>query len=169
MRCVALLRGINVGGKNLIRMANLRCWVEELGFQDVTTYIQSGNVLFEAENSNMARAQIEAKLAAEERPVRAVLRTAEEMRALIAASPFGPDADKRHVVTFLDGPGSSTDLVSASPALEVVLRREQEVFFHYEVVNGRVPDPNKLCEKALGVVATTRNWPVVRALAQLML
>ena len=55
MRYVALLRGINVGGKTLIKMADLKTCVEELGLEDVSTYIASGNVLFETRKRDPAR------------------------------------------------------------------------------------------------------------------
>lgn len=55
MRYLALLRGINVGGKNIIRMTELRTSLERVGFRNVTTYIQSGNVLFESKLKNLAR------------------------------------------------------------------------------------------------------------------
>ena len=54
-RYVALLRGINVGGKNLIKMTDLKACFEALGFENVSTYIQSGNVLFSANKSNQAK------------------------------------------------------------------------------------------------------------------
>lgn len=60
---VALLRGINVGGRNIVRMAELRAAFEELGFEDVTTYIQSGNVLFRT--AGRKRTEIAARLEAE--------------------------------------------------------------------------------------------------------
>ena len=65
-RHVALLRGINVGGKNVIKMADLKACFHENGFEDATTYIQSGNVLFEATGSSEAdlAARIERMLAA---------------------------------------------------------------------------------------------------------
>lgn len=61
VRYVAFLRGINVSGKNIIKMEDLREIFDSLGFKNTTTYIQSGNVLFEADENNV-RASIEKKL-----------------------------------------------------------------------------------------------------------
>lgn len=166
-RCVALLRGINVGGRNIVRMADLKRWVEEIGFIDVSTYIQSGNVILNAPDTAEVAGRIEEKLALEGSPGKVIVRTAEQMRKLVAVSPFSPDADKSHIVTFLGSPGG-VGLDSPTPHLQVVLQRPSEVFFHYEVVDGKLPDPNKLCERTLGVPATTRNWGVVQAIARLM-
>ena len=166
-RCLALLRGINVGGRNIVKMADLRRWLEELGYLKVSTYIQSGNAIFLAGSSEGTSQRIEEKLAQEGSPGRVIVRTLDQMREVVSSSPFAPEADKSHIVTFLSGPGL-LELSSAPPHLQVVLQRPQEVFFHYDIVDGKLPDPNKLCEKTLGVAATTRNWGVVQALARLM-
>lgn len=55
MKYVALLRGVNVGGKNLIKMSALKTAFEESGFTDVRTYINSGNVVFDTEEKNLAK------------------------------------------------------------------------------------------------------------------
>ena len=65
-RFIALLRGINVGGKNIIKMADLKAAFERRGFQDVTTYINSGNVLFGSELDESAAQAVCEKLIAEE-------------------------------------------------------------------------------------------------------
>ena len=90
-RCVALLRGINVGGKNKVAMADLRAAFEEDGHSDVTTYIASGNVLF---STTAARATLEDRL---ERvlerafglPLVVVVRTHAQLRAVVAGAPDG--------------------------------------------------------------------------------
>jgi uncharacterized protein (DUF1697 family) len=76
MRYVALLRGINVGGKTLIKMKDLQGCIEELGFDDVSTYIASGNVLFESDKRDTARLQTKIERAIEQRfrlPVKVVV------------------------------------------------------------------------------------------------
>jgi uncharacterized protein (DUF1697 family) len=166
-RCLALLRGINVGGRNIVKMADLRRWLEEIGYLEVTTYIQSGNAIFLAASSEGVSKRIEEKLAQEGSPGRVIVRTLDQMREVVSSSPFAPEADKSHIVTFLSDAGGG-ELVSASPHLQIVLQRPQEIFFHYDIVDGKLPDPNKLCEKSLGVSATTRNWGVVQALTRLM-
>lgn len=100
---VALLRGINVGGRNLVRMAELRDTFEELGFEGVSTYIQSGNVLFSA--PRRPRAELAAAL---ERDLsdrfgielKVVLLTAAQMRAVVEDAPsgFGAETDRCDVL-----------------------------------------------------------------------
>ncbi|GAA0133781.1 DUF1697 domain-containing protein [Paenibacillus sp. YSY-4.3] len=88
---IALLRGINVGGKNIIKMAELRrVFEEELGFERVQTYIQSGNVLFESsEEQSVLRKRIEQESeSAFGISVSVILRTALELRSIAARCPF---------------------------------------------------------------------------------
>jgi uncharacterized protein (DUF1697 family) len=106
LRYVALLRGINVGGKTLIKMDALRECVAALGHVDVRTYIASGNVLFES--SERSGAQLDARLehAIEQRfglPVRVVVRSAREIQRIADGVPEAwiGDADLRVTVAFL--------------------------------------------------------------------
>ena len=108
-RFVALLRGINVGGKNVIRMADLRACFEADGFDDVRTYIQSGNVLFTASGSPAAlTARIERMLiSAFDYEATLVVRSARQVRAIVDAAPerFGADRERfRSDVIFLIPP-----------------------------------------------------------------
>jgi len=111
-RYVALLRGINVGGKNLIRMTDLLARFEEHGFEDVSTYIQSGNVLFRTGSRGDARsddgaltARIEQMLAgAFAYPGTVTLRSHSQMRSVVEEAPggFGTEPDRyRYDVIFL--------------------------------------------------------------------
>ncbi|MBX5491917.1 MAG: DUF1697 domain-containing protein [Chloroflexi bacterium] len=107
---VALLRGINVGGNHLIKMPELRLCFETLGFGNVATYIQSGNVLFEAAEQEPAdlTARIEEALAAQfGYAARIVLRSHDQMRAIVAGAPagFGNQPERyRYDVIFLREP-----------------------------------------------------------------
>jgi uncharacterized protein (DUF1697 family) len=121
---VALLRGINVGGKNLIKMADLKACIEALGFTDVRTYIQSGNVIFSTEESDQALVieQIEAALSSTfnyQLPV--IVRSAGEMKEIVARAPdgFGSEPDSyRYDVIFLKEP------LTAAEAMQVVTTKE---------------------------------------------
>ena len=102
-RYVALLRGINVGGKNLVRMADLRVAVEEMGLADVATYIQSGNLLFSAprQRRDDLAARIESELTGRfglEQKV--VLLTEAQLRGVVEGAPrgFGAESDKCDVI-----------------------------------------------------------------------
>ena len=108
-RYVALLRGINVGGRNKVAMADLRATFEAAGYEAVTTYIQSGNVLFE---SDAPRAELEGAIEAtlERRfgvPLVVVVRSHRQLRSVVARAPdgFGQEPDRFHSdVVFLRAP-----------------------------------------------------------------
>jgi uncharacterized protein (DUF1697 family) len=109
-RYVTLLRGINVGGKNPIKMADLKACFERRGFEDVATYIQSGNVLFGSRDSGIASLteRIERMLAASfDYEASVVVRSRAQMQAIVAEAPegFGGDPVKhRSDVVFLKPP-----------------------------------------------------------------
>jgi uncharacterized protein (DUF1697 family) len=116
---VALLRGINVGGKNRIPMAGLASCFEDAGYTDVRTFIQSGNVVFRADRGEQA-----ALIGAVERMLAdtfdyhatIALRDREEMRAVVAAAPpgFGGEPDRyRYDVLFLMPPLASEEVLGA--------------------------------------------------------
>jgi uncharacterized protein (DUF1697 family) len=110
---VALLRAVNVGGTGKLPMTDLRAMGEACGFANVRTFIASGNLLFES-NADEAtlKAAIEVPLAAYAgKPVPVFIRSADEIRAVVAADPF-PDAHpSRHLVYFYDTPPSE-DLIA---------------------------------------------------------
>lgn len=125
MRYVALLRGINVGGKNLIKMPALKACFEEHGFDDVSTYIQSGNVLFASRERRAAELtrRIERMLADRFHGYAAsiVLRSQRQMRAIVDGAPhrFGAEPSRfRYDVLFLKPP------LTAATAMKEVRMRE---------------------------------------------
>jgi uncharacterized protein (DUF1697 family) len=103
-RYVALLRAVNVGGTGKLAMAELRAMAEGLGLANVRTYIASGNLLFE---SNLNEAEVKAALETRletyaRKPVSVLVRSAEEMAAILAANPFPDAKGSRYLVYFLD-------------------------------------------------------------------
>lgn len=95
---VALLRGVNVGGKNMIRMASLKASFEGMGFGDVATYINSGNVIFTAKEGDARRLErkIEAMLSREyELECKVVVRSFSEIESLVQSLPEDWDGDER--------------------------------------------------------------------------
>jgi uncharacterized protein (DUF1697 family) len=106
MRYVALLRGINVGGKSLIKMAALKECVEAIGHGDVRTYIASGNVLFESKERSGAKLDAQLERAIEKSfglPVRVVVRSGREIQRIAESVPerWIGDAELRVTVAFL--------------------------------------------------------------------
>lgn len=103
---VALLRAVNVGGTGKLAMSDLRILGEALGFAQVRTFIASGNLLFEAAlDEATVKAKLEERLAQHMgKPVPVLVRTADELEAVVQADPF-PDAHpSRHLVYFYDAP-----------------------------------------------------------------
>lgn len=172
MRWVALLRGINVGGKARVPMAELREVVAAAGGADVRTYIQSGNVAFtsprrgrDALAATLERAIVDAFGVGA--PV--VLRTADELRALVDAHPFGADTAHSYV-SFLaaEPPADGAKRLAALDAGDdEACLAGRDVYLRYPngVTGARLTGP--LLERCLGVPATVRNWRTVARLAAL--
>jgi uncharacterized protein (DUF1697 family) len=110
---IALLRGINVGGKNMIKMAELKLMFEKLGFSKVQTYINSGNVLFQSEEGvDEVRQRIELEIhKAFGISVTVVIRTAAELEQLIAECPYPADS-------LLEGESVQVTLLTEAPLQE---------------------------------------------------
>lgn len=164
MRYIALLRGVNVGGHN-IKMERLREVVSTLGFDDVHTYIQSGNVFFESPETNraMLTAKLEACLRQEfgfDIPV--CLRSVEEFETILSSDPFkgielAPDV--RFCVYFaVHAIPPIVDLPKDSPKgdMTVVGATPHELFAVWRIVNGRPPASEKFLQELLGGPATAR-------------
>ncbi|HXV92746.1 MAG TPA: DUF1697 domain-containing protein [Pseudonocardia sp.] len=176
-RYVALLRGINVGGRSTIPMAELRALFADLGFGDARTYLQSGNVVFGPAHPDADEIGAEVEKAVAGRfgtDVRVLLRTADELDEVASANPFldrQDDPTKLHV-TFLAGEPTEFTVpagplpVPAGESGELWLRG-REVYVHTPGGYGRSRIGNAFLEKALGVPATSRNWRSVLALRDL--
>ena len=163
-----MLRGINVGGRAKVGMADLRAVFESLGFDDVATYIQSGNVVFGSAKP-VRPAAVEECIAAElgVHPT-VVVRTAAEMAAVVQANPFlaaGIDVATLHVTFLADKPKATVDVPAGQPDELAVVGRE--VYLRCPNGYGRTKLDNTFLEKRLGVAATTRNWKTVTTLAEM--
>ncbi len=173
---VVFLRGINVGGRGVVKMESLRRAFLDLGYERVMTFIQTGNVMFgtigKAAEAEMAAA-IEGRLRDKLGLAAAVLlRPRREIERLIRRDPFGDEdagKDVKKYVAFLlrrSKAGYDLPIVSAKDGLEVFSVEGREAFVLSRRVNGRYGFPNELVEAALGVPATTRNWNTVLRIAE---
>ena len=164
---VALLRGINLGSRRRVAMADLRSWLADLGYANVRTLLRSGNVVFRAdEDRDTVLAELERRLAdGAGFPIECVVRTADELRAVAAADPFGEVADNpsRYLVSFLRGKVVPPDLAPDAFAPELFHLGEREVYFW---VPGGVQRSKVLAAfpDRKGEVATVRNWNTVTKL-----
>jgi uncharacterized protein (DUF1697 family) len=171
---IAMLRGINVSG-NMLKMDRLRELWSSLGFKNVRTYIQSGNIIFES-NDPPAKwlPKIENKLIGETRlPVHVIVRTPGELKKAIAANPFlkqdGIDRSKLHV-TFLDraaGKDALKNLANLPPGPDELRVIGKEAYLHCPDGYGRTKLHNAAIEKLLVAKATTRNWNTVNKLYEM--
>ncbi|HVE72146.1 MAG TPA: DUF1697 domain-containing protein [Thermoanaerobaculia bacterium] len=157
MTYVALLRGVNVGGHRMVKMDALRATFEQLGYTNVRTLLQSGNVIFDAKTKPR---DLDAHIGTS-----VVLRTQAEIRKVIAANPFPQEAASdpgRLLVVFL-----SAALPSEEPLRKVVAEGEKfvakgkEIYIYFPNGAGRSKLAETLTEKKLGVVCTARNWNTV--------
>jgi len=170
---VSMLRGINVGGQRKVPMKELRACYESLGLSNVSTYIQSGNVMFASDEHSAPSlvGAIEAEV--KERfgfTVVAVLRTEREMMKIIERNPFAKGDRDKSYVTFLSAkpsriPIEEIDAVKA-PSEEYSISGG-EVYLLLPNGYGRTKLSNSFMESKLGVSATTRNWNTVMALRNL--
>jgi uncharacterized protein (DUF1697 family) len=169
---VALLRGINVGG-NILKMERLREVCAELGAKNVRTYVQSGNVVFEAAGSAADwEKKLERRLASESRlPASVMVRTAAEIARVAAGNPFlkekGIDT-ARLAVTFLQAPPSKAGL-AALGARDIGSEKfhcaGKEFYLHCP--DGFANSKLYVMDKVLGQRTTTRNWNTVKKLCDM--
>lgn len=166
MRYVALLRGINVAGRN-IKMAELRRIFTDFGLTDVKSYIQSGNLFFDSaeDDRSTLRRRLEAHLAdALGYAVPVCLRTVAEMEQIMALDPFAGmnvTPETRLSVTFLAEPVLlDLPVPHGTPKgdFDLVGKTDTELFVVWHLVNGRPGNGFTLLEKAVSVPTTTRFW-----------
>lgn len=173
---LALLRGINVGGKNKIAMNELREVFVEAGCRDVQTYIQSGNVIFTADATivtplaDRIATQIAVRFGYQ---VPVVMRTVEQIGDVLRQNPFlagGAAEEALHVLFLAEWPDA--DRVAAldsdrSPADRFVVRG-QEIYLHLPNGAGRTRLTNAYFDATLATTSTGRNWRTVTMLNALM-
>jgi len=171
---VALLRGINLGSHNKVPMAALRTVVEGLGYDDVSTYIQSGNVVLTSTDSAAKVASALQKAIAKEFgiDVAVVVRSRPQLKKIVDGNPFAKKAKEAghlHVV-FLAGKPKADKvkaLTSAEWGDDEVAVKGTEAYLHLPNGYGRAKLNNMLVEKQLGVAGTARNWRTTTKLLEL--
>jgi uncharacterized protein (DUF1697 family) len=173
---VALLRGINVGGNNMISMKSLKGSFEELGFTGVATYINSGNILFKSKQADARKLEtrIEKMLVAEYKlGCKVVIRSAEEMASLVEKLPkdWTGDKDWRYNVIFLRHTIDSKDIVKAlntKAEIEQVTYVPGTLLWSAHVNDLTRTAMAKLASHKLFQEMTVRNLNTTRKLHELM-
>lgn len=175
-RYVALMRGMNVGGKNKLAMKELAAIFAETGCSDVRTFIQSGNVIFSATARvavrlpEMIAMEIESRFGLR---VPVVVRSAEQMSAVLRENPFiraGVDQGTLHVMFLADLPTAAQvaglDPGRSAPDEFIVCGRE--IYLRLPNGGGRSKLTNQYFDSRLKTVSTVRNWRTVMKLCELV-
>ena len=174
---VSLFRGINVGGHQGIRMGELKALYESLGFKDVATYIQSGNVVFTSDDADVARLQGQIEDGFEKKfgfHVEVFVRTSAELRDIIDKNPFQGQQSKESkwvVVMFLAAHPDDTaqeDLLKTYAGPEEIFIIGKEMYIYYPNGIGRSKLSHGFIEKKLKTFGTARNWNTILQLQKMM-
>jgi uncharacterized protein (DUF1697 family) len=174
MTHLALLRGINVGGKASLAMKELAAIFAAAGATNILTYIQSGNVIFEAGDPQSVVTAVTAEIArVHGYPGRIVLRSAAELKAAYEANPFaqaGAPIETLHVYFLADAPDPTAVKAldpDRSPGDSFVVR-SREIYLHLPNGMARTKLTNAYFDAKLKTVSTARNWNTVGKLLGLM-
>ncbi len=176
MKYIALLRGINIGRSKRIKMADLVKTLDSLGFKNIKTYLQSGNVIFEYDSSDISEIEgsIERKISETfSFSVDVIIRTKDELESTVKDNPFisehDIELDKLHVTFLSDIPDQKAILnmdinKAENEKFEIIGR---EVYLYCPNGYAKTKLKNDMFEKKLNTTATTRNWKTTNKLLEL--
>ena len=174
---LALLRGINVGGKNIIKMADLRSCFEAEGFRDVATYIQSGNVIFRSPSTGLRilTKKIEGILSeAFDYEASVMMRSRKQMRAVVSDAPagFGEQPETyRYDVIFLKVPLTATaamEDVPTRPGVDEAWAGTGVLYFSRRIDQASRSYLSRLASMPVYQRVTVRNWNTTTRMLELM-
>ncbi len=168
-RYVAFLRAINVGGKNIILMKDLTSLFSSLGFTDVRTFLQTGNVCFTSGLKEQTLVEkIEVGIEKKFRlSVKVFVVSFSTLQKMIQENPFQnilDSADTKKYVTFFSGTILTLPSFSPNKDVEILSRQKGIVFSLSHTVKGKSGFPNAFIEKQGKVFSTTRDWKTVQKL-----
>lgn len=183
MKYVALLRGINVGGKNMIKMETLRATVGSLGFENVKSYINSGNLIFDCKDPHVSKGDIlvESELAVRIHDaiaqdfgfdISVMVRSMAEIEEIIANNPFeGQFENDKDLHVFFLREALSKDqealLLANESENELFGVRGREIFYLLRISIVDSVLGKGFIDKKLKIPATARNWRTVKKIADL--
>src|ERR1041385_3925536 len=173
---VALLRAVNVGGNNMISMSSLKHSFESLGFTHVSTYINSGNIIFKAKETDARKLEqkIERMLVKDyELGSKVVVRSVSEMEKLVQSLPrsWGGDSSWRYNVIFLRHTIDTEDILAELPAnseIEEVLYRPGTLLWSAQAEQMNQTKMSKLSSRKIFQDMTVRNLNTTKKLYELM-
>jgi len=173
---LALLRGINVGGKNIIKMADLKASFEEMSFSNVVTYIQSGNVVFQSEDKNKAALTTKIEKGLSKRfnfEAKVVVVSHKELAAIIRSAPegFGGEGEKyRYDVIFLKEPLTPKEAmqsVRVREGVDAAHAGKQALYFSRLISRASQSYLTKIIGMPVYQNMTIRNWNTTTKLLEL--
>lgn len=172
---IALLRGINVSGQKLIKMELLREALKELEFENVSTYIQSGNIIFQTKIIDAVKLEkMIAELIAKHFgfDVSVIVVTPDDLKSVIKNNPFAdePIEEPQPYVAFLSEKPADSN-IEALKNVDFQNDRyailEKTMYLHYANGAGTTKLSNAVIEKKLKLTATSRNWKTIKKLIEL--
>ena len=174
---IALLRGINVSGHNKIKMVDLRLLFNDLKFNNVTSYIQSGNVIFTSSEKDISKIERAIKEAIKKKfdyDVKVLVITKKDILTVFASNPFlenqDPDITKLCVTFLSDFPASENALQLeefTSTYTDEYKISEKHIYLHCPESFAKTKLTNNLIERKLKLNATSRNWKTITKLVEL--
>ncbi len=183
MMYIALLRGINVGGNRPVKMSDLKSICVSLKFSRISTYLQSGNVVFDATAGDPGALAAKLEKALLQRcgfEVRVLVKSAKEWSHIIRKNPLlrspGIELERLHVTFLLDDtagsekpppPQGDLEIQKLKAKEEMIVQKGKEIYLYCPKGYGKSKLTNPNLERKLHAVATTRNWNTVRALGEL--
>ncbi|GLB51854.1 hypothetical protein NBRC110019_08930 [Neptunitalea chrysea] len=171
---ICLLRSINVSGTNIIKMADLKLFWTSLGFKNVATYIQSGNIIFESDttpNASELEQKIEEKFSTKN--VSVIIKTPYEMETILTNNPYTNLSDfdlKKMYVCYLQNIPASKEIetfLDMNFGTDKFTVTNDVVYIYYRESAGKSKLTNKVIEKALQTASTARNWNTTNKIVQL--
>lgn len=173
---IALLRGINVSGQKIIKMSRLKSLFEGMGFQDVQTYIQSGNVIFSSNDKSTIKLDTKISSGIKNKfgfDVQIIVIDQKEIEYVLKNNPFikkKKEFERLYVIFLSDAPSKENiqKLKSLDYSPEEYKIDEKLVYLFLPNGAGKAKLSNNLFENKLKVSGTTRNWKTVRALSEIV-
>ena len=171
---ISMLRGINVTGHNKISMPDLKNFYESLDFQNVVTYIQSGNVIFDTKLKDLSKLSALIELNIKKSfnlDVSVILRNKIDLKRIISDNPFikrNEDPSKLHITFLQTPPYYLNKLSSILIDTDEFIIIDKEIFLFCPNGYGRTKFTNNFFENKLSLTATTRNWNTVNALYKIV-
>jgi uncharacterized protein (DUF1697 family) len=162
---IALLRGINVGGKNIIKMADLQALCNSLKFEQVSTYIQSGNIVFKCKEKSKDKIKQQLEVGIQHQfnlDVQVVIKTATDIKSAIENYPYSYNAADKIVQAYISFAHNKINDASSSFPKEKYLQDEisidkENIYYFYPNGAGSSKLSNNVVEKIYGQPFTQRN------------